>query len=97
MTLEFSSLIQRRARRQTKPSARIDGLSLGAGLPGFEAEKFGGAAAQDVALRLLAQKRQVVDLARQIEVPMRIVGRIEKLRISVNPLEAGLHQFPIVL
>src|SRR6188508_1320265 len=35
-------------------------------------------AAQNTAFRGLAQKRQIVDRARQVEVPVRIVGRIQQ-------------------
>ena len=52
-----------------------------------EAEHAGGIAAEDVALGLLAQKRQVVDHARQVEVPVRVVGRPHQLRLGIDHLE----------
>src|SRR5260370_32519176 len=52
--------------------------------------------AQDVAPALLAQERQIVDDARQVHVPMRIVRGIEQLRLGVDHLEGELERLPIL-
>src|ERR1700730_377823 len=50
-------------------------------------EQTGRVAAENVVLGLLRQERQVPDPARQVEVPVRIVGRVEQLRLRVDQLE----------
>src|SRR5262245_43835642 len=57
-----------------------------------ELEQLDRVAAEDVALGLLFQERQVVDRRRQVEVPVRIVGRIEQLALRLDALERRLEE-----
>src|SRR5262245_2511006 len=50
-------------------------------------EQASGGAAEDVVLGLFRQERQVPDAAGQVEVPVRIVRRVEQLRVRVDHLE----------
>src|SRR5262245_51219606 len=50
-------------------------------------EQAGGGAAEDAVLGLFRQERQVPDAAGQVEVPVRIVRRVEQLRVRVDHLE----------
>src|ERR1700730_18059078 len=45
-------------------------------------EQPGRGPAEDVVLGLLREEGQIPDPARQLEVPVRIVGRVEQLRLS---------------
>ena len=54
---------------------------------GVEAEHPGGVAAEDVAAAGVAQERQVVDHARQVEVPVRVVRRPHQLGLGIDHLE----------
>src|SRR4029077_16012275 len=50
-------------------------------------EQPGRGAAQDVVLGLLRDEFEIEDRARQVEVPVRIVGRIEQLGLRVDHAE----------
>src|SRR5258707_14681986 len=81
------------------PAARdlsgVDWLAVLVMLPGLELEELLGVAAKDVALGLLVEERQVVDRRRQVEVPVRIVGREAKLCLGVDRVERGFKQLAI--
>ena len=66
------------------PSASPCGASFASERMRLEVEDALRVAAEDVALGLLAEERQVVDRARQVHVPMRIVGRVEELRLGLD-------------
>src|ERR1700730_6600537 len=53
-------------------------------------------AAEDVVLALLGEERQVVDGRRQIEVPMRIVGRVEEMVFRIHHAERLLQRFEVL-
>src|SRR5690349_19302710 len=58
----------------------------------LQAEHARRVAAENVAFRGLAQERQIVDRARQVEVPVRIVRRIKELRLRLDHAERGLER-----
>src|SRR5262249_48849266 len=64
--------------------------------PWIEPEQAGGVAAEDVALGLLLEERQVVDDRGQVEVPVRIVGRPDQLGLGVDHLEGGFEDREVV-
>src|SRR5215216_1113080 len=51
---------------------------------GVELEQLGRGAAEDVALGWLLEEREIIDRARQVEVPVRIVGRPHQLRVGLD-------------
>src|SRR5215212_1571320 len=53
---------------------------------GIKLEQLGCGAAEDVALGGLLEERQIVDCARQIEIPVRVIGRPHQLGISLDHL-----------
>src|SRR5215510_12037177 len=63
---------------------------------GVETEQLGGFAAQDIALGLLLQERQIVNGRRQVEIPVRIVGGPNELGLGVDHLESRLENREIV-
>jgi hypothetical protein len=62
----------------------------------LQVEHPGGVAAQDAALLAFVQERQVVDGGRRVEIPMRPVRRVEKLRLGLDRLERRLDQLHVV-
>src|SRR5262245_12240207 len=71
-----------RASARSNSLSGVDRLTVLVVLPGLKVEQLGGVAAQDVALGLFGQERQVVDRRRQIEVPVRVVGREAQLGLG---------------
>src|SRR5262249_20275702 len=53
-------------------------------------------AAENIVLGLLRQERQVPDRRRQVEIPMRIVRRIEELRLGIHHAERALHRVVVL-
>src|SRR6476660_5806893 len=60
---------------QREGSAGVDRFAGLVVLPGLEPEQLRRVAAQDVAFGLLGEERYVIDRRRQVEVPVRVVGR----------------------
>src|SRR5262249_40256529 len=53
-------------------------------------------ATENIVLGLFRQERQVPDRRRQVEVPVRIVRGIEKLRLRIHHAERALHRLVIL-
>jgi len=66
------------------------------GLWNLKVEHAGSVLAEDVLARLVAQERQIVDRARQVEVPVRVVRGIQELRIRVDHAERVLERLEVV-
>src|SRR5215204_6660454 len=62
----------------------------------LEPEQASSGAAQDVVLGLLAQEWQVVNRRGQVEVPVRIVGRVHELRLRIDHLERAFERFEVL-
>src|SRR5262249_17061707 len=60
----------------------------------LEQARRGGA--ENVVFGLLGQERQVVDRARQVEVPVRIVGGVEQPVLRVHHAEGALHRLAVL-
>ena len=72
--LQQARRCERSATTHGRPQATLASFSA----PSLRLNSRIGVAAEDVALGGLAQERQVVDRRRQVEIPVRIVGRIER-------------------
>src|SRR5215203_253877 len=66
-------------------------------LPTVELEQVPRVLPQDPTLRRLGQERQVVDRGGQVEVPVRVVGREEELRLGVDLAERHLQQLVVAV
>ncbi len=69
---------------------------LGRGQLRLEIEHALRVATQDISFVLFGQERQVVDGAWQVHIPVRIVGRVQKLRPRIDHLEGDLQCLAIV-
>src|SRR5215211_1466361 len=75
------------------PAARLRNLLHRLGI---EIEQLRGVAAEDVALGGFLKERQIVNRARQVEVPMRIIGRPDQLSLRIDHLEGRFQDREIV-
>src|SRR5690606_39740578 len=67
-------------------------LAGGARMRVRQAEQSGRVAAENCALVLLGQERQIVNRAGQVEVPVRVIGGEQQLGLRVDHLEREFQQ-----
>src|SRR5690606_41999868 len=71
-------------------------LAGGARMRVRQAEQSGRVAAENCALVLLGQERQIVNRAGQVEVPVRVIGGEQQLGLRVDHLEREFQRLLVV-